>query len=85
MPASGTGRVERFPALAGPAPSGYASAMRPLLDRRHFVEFGTVAPADLTATILHRLGIDPAAAVRDPRGRPHVLSEGTPVRTLLGL
>jgi hypothetical protein len=47
------------------------------------VEF-PVAPADIAATILHLLGVDPAGTVRDAQGRPHVISEGAPIRALLG-
>lgn len=43
-----------------------------------------VSPADLTATVLHLLGVAPRATVRDGRGGSHVLSEGSPVRALLG-
>jgi len=43
-----------------------------------------VSPADLTATVFHLLGVDPHAAVRDGQGRPFPLSEGRPVRALLG-
>jgi hypothetical protein len=43
-----------------------------------------VTPADLAATIFWRFGIDPAAEVRDQTGRPHRLSEGTPIRALFG-
>lgn len=39
--------------------------------------------ADLHATILAALGIDPAVEVLAPIGRPMKLSEGTPVRALL--
>ena len=40
------------------------------------------SPADLTATIFGKLGIDPRATVRDPQGRPFALSEGEPIRAL---
>ncbi len=43
-----------------------------------------VTPADLTATILWRFGIDPAREVRDPVNRPFRLSDGTPIRALFG-
>jgi hypothetical protein len=42
-----------------------------------------VSPADLTATIFHLLGIDPHAVIHDPQGRPYLLAEGQPVRSLL--
>jgi uncharacterized protein (DUF1501 family) len=41
-----------------------------------------VSPADLMATILHALGVSPAAELRDPLGRPHLACEGTPVLDL---
>src|SRR4051812_9885903 len=41
-----------------------------------------VTPGDLAATILWRFGIDPAAEIRDPTGRPHRLAVGEPVRKL---
>ena len=40
------------------------------------------SPADLTATILTKLGVDPRATIRDARGRPHALSDGRPIRAL---
>jgi hypothetical protein len=43
-----------------------------------------VTPADLTATVLTALGVDPREVVRDAAGRPFHLSEGTPVKALLG-
>ncbi len=43
-----------------------------------------VSPADLTATIFDLLGADPAATIHDAQGRPHRLSEGRPIRALLG-
>jgi hypothetical protein len=43
-----------------------------------------VSPADLTATIFHLLGVDPHATIQDPQGQPHPLSEGQPIRALLG-
>ena len=41
-----------------------------------------VSPADITATVLHALGIDPAATMTDPLGRPFPLSTGRPVAAL---
>lgn len=35
-----------------------------------------ITPADLTATILEALGIDPATSIADAQGRPHRLSPG---------
>ncbi len=41
-----------------------------------------VSPADLTATIFWRFGINPAAEIHDTIGRPHRISEGRPIREL---
>jgi uncharacterized protein (DUF1501 family) len=41
-----------------------------------------VTPGDLAATIYWRFGLDPAAEIRDPTGRPHRLAPGEPVRKL---
>jgi len=41
-----------------------------------------VAPADLTATIYHALGIDVATEINDPSGRPWKIADGTPIRQL---
>jgi hypothetical protein len=43
-----------------------------------------VSPADVTATIFHLLGIDPHALIHDQAGRPYPLSEGEPIRGVLG-
>jgi hypothetical protein len=43
-----------------------------------------VSPADVTATIFHLLGIDPHALIHDQAGRPYPLSEGAPIRGILG-
>ncbi len=43
-----------------------------------------VSPADLAATILHCLGIDPRAHMTDQQGRPLVVSSGTPLQALVG-
>ncbi|MBY0398048.1 MAG: DUF1501 domain-containing protein, partial [Thermoleophilia bacterium] len=44
-----------------------------------------VTPQDLAATIYRALGLDPAeTAVRDALGRPFALSDGTPIRALVG-
>jgi hypothetical protein len=42
-----------------------------------------VTPADLTATVLHCLGLDPAAEVRDTQGRPLAASRGEVLRGIL--
>ncbi len=41
-----------------------------------------VTPADLTATVFWRFGIDPTQEIRDQTNRPFRLSEGQPLRTL---
>jgi hypothetical protein len=41
-----------------------------------------VAPADLTATVYHALGIDPMTEINDPGGRPWRIADGTPLRQL---
>ncbi len=41
-----------------------------------------VSPDDLGATMLHALGIDPAAEVKDPVGRPLRINNGNPLTTL---
>jgi uncharacterized protein (DUF1501 family) len=43
-----------------------------------------VGPADVTATIYHCLGIDPAAHVTDQQGRPISICPGKPMEALLG-
>lgn len=44
---------------------------------------GMVRPEDVTATILHLLGIDPSGEIRDAVGRVGVLSRGEPIRALM--
>jgi hypothetical protein len=44
---------------------------------------GKVTPADLTATMLHCLGLDPQAEVRDSQNRPFPASRGEVVRAIL--
>jgi Protein of unknown function (DUF1501) len=41
-----------------------------------------VSPADLTATVYWRFGLDPTAEILDQTGRPFRLAEGTPLRKL---
>jgi hypothetical protein len=43
-----------------------------------------VRAGDLTATLFHALGVDPESTFRDPEGRDHKLSLGSPIRALLG-
>jgi hypothetical protein len=40
------------------------------------------SPADLTATMLTKLGADPRSTILNAQGRPHALSEGRPIRAL---
>jgi hypothetical protein len=44
---------------------------------------GLVRPEDLSATILHLLGIDPAAEYRDPLGRPQPAARGRVIDSIL--
>ncbi|MBL8867443.1 MAG: DUF1501 domain-containing protein, partial [Planctomycetia bacterium] len=41
-----------------------------------------VSPLDLTATLYHALGIDPAGHFLDSTNRPSAISEGTPITGL---
>jgi uncharacterized protein (DUF1501 family) len=41
-----------------------------------FPQEGIVLPCDLTATLFHTLGYEPAAEIRDVLGRPHPISRG---------
>ena len=43
-----------------------------------------VSPADLTATIYHTLGIDPGMTLADRLGRTQTLTEGQPIRGVMG-
>jgi uncharacterized protein (DUF1501 family) len=43
-----------------------------------------VSPADVTATIVAALGVDPAIPLRDERGASLPLSAGRPIRALVG-
>lgn len=52
-------------------------------DRAAFVNDGRVSPPDLQATVLHLLGIDPRASIRDRHGREHPASEGKVIEELL--
>ncbi len=45
---------------------------------------GRVEPHDLAATIFDCLGYPPETVIRDPLGRPLVISKGQPIRALLG-
>jgi Protein of unknown function (DUF1501) len=48
-----------------------------------FPEEGVVTPADITATIFHCLGHAPDELVYDPLGRPHPISRGNVIQSLL--
>jgi uncharacterized protein (DUF1501 family) len=67
--------------LAGAGVTGGAVYGRTDRHAAHVTE-DPVSPADLTATVLDALGIDPRTTLHDGQGRPHVLSEGTPLRAL---
>jgi hypothetical protein len=41
-------------------------------------------PADLAATIFHLLGVGPDAEFHDAEGRPYRMTQGTPIRALVG-
>jgi uncharacterized protein (DUF1501 family) len=41
-----------------------------------------VSPADLTATVYHALGIDPAMELFDQTGRPYRIADGVPIHPL---
>ncbi|HET6576525.1 MAG TPA: DUF1501 domain-containing protein, partial [Fimbriiglobus sp.] len=43
-----------------------------------------VSPADLTATVYHALGVDPASPTTDRLGRVLTLTMGSPLRSLFG-
>ena len=42
-----------------------------------------VTPEDIAATIYQALGIAPETLIRDPLDRPHFVSTGTPIATLV--
>jgi hypothetical protein len=41
-------------------------------------------PADLAATIFHVLGVGPDQEFRDSQGRPYRMTQGQPIRPLVG-
>jgi hypothetical protein len=47
-----------------------------------YPETNPVSPADVTATIFWRFGIDPATLIHDSINRPHRISDGQPLRDL---
>ena len=48
-----------------------------------FPKSGRVGPEDITATILHCLGIAPESELFDAQGRPHVVSRGQAIQSIL--
>jgi uncharacterized protein (DUF1501 family) len=52
--------------------------------RGAFPKDDPVRPDDITATVFHALGLDPAAEVRDQLGRPLPISAGSPIEPLFG-
>ncbi len=49
-----------------------------------FVKERPLKPDDLSATLYEALGIPHDTRLEDIGGRPHAISEGTPIRELLG-
>ncbi|MBM3969494.1 MAG: DUF1501 domain-containing protein [Planctomycetes bacterium] len=47
-----------------------------------YPETNPVSPADLTATIFSRFGLNPATEIHDATLRPHRISDGRPIREL---
>jgi arylsulfatase A-like enzyme len=45
---------------------------------------GRIAPEDLTATLLHCLGFSPETEFLDRQGRPHAISRGQVIQSILG-
>lgn len=45
---------------------------------------GKLHPGDLTATLFHLVGLDPASTFEDRLDRPHPVTKGTPIFKLLG-
>ena len=44
-----------------------------------------VTPQDIAATVYEAMGVDHETILRDPlQDRPHLLTDGTPIRALLG-
>lgn len=52
--------------------------------RGAFPKDDPVRPDDITATVFHALGLDPATEIRDQLGRPVPISAGTPIKALFG-
>ena len=48
-----------------------------------FPRDGRVVPQDLTATVLHCLGIPPSGEIHDSLGRPHAITRGEPIHAIL--
>jgi hypothetical protein len=52
--------------------------------RGAFPKDDPLRPDDVTATVFHALGLDPATEIRDQLGRPVPISAGSPVTALFG-
>jgi hypothetical protein len=44
-----------------------------------------VDPHDVTATIFHLMGIDPAGKFKDPQRREHAITAGSPIASIIGV
>jgi uncharacterized protein (DUF1501 family) len=52
--------------------------------RGAFPKDDPLRPDDVTATVFHALGLDPATEMRDQLGRPLPISAGSPIQALFG-
>jgi uncharacterized protein (DUF1501 family) len=52
--------------------------------RGAFPKDDPLRPDDITATVFHALGLDPATEMRDQLGRPVPISAGSPIQALFG-
>lgn len=52
--------------------------------RGAFPKDDPLRPDDITATVFHALGLDPATEIRDQLGRPLPISAGNPIKALFG-
>jgi uncharacterized protein (DUF1501 family) len=52
--------------------------------RGAFPKDDPLRPDDITATVFHALGLDPATEMRDQLGRPLPISAGSPIKALFG-
>ena len=95
-PESGTSKpiaLQVVPTVATFTPESVKPGDRLLIDGTGFgpdarVAFpgleNPVSPADLTATVYHALGIDPATPIADLLGRVQTVTDGKPLRALWG-